>query len=301
MSPSLRLSLLRAPFVLLGVSLLYGCALLGDACSYGCGSERAASTPLVSFLYPDGEVPPPAAAPVMPVPMRVGLAFVPGSYGNMPASERYAVLERIRARFASLRYVESITIVPEGYLNAASGFTGLEQVASLQGLDAVALVSLDQIARRSENDASFLYLTIIGAYLVEGSEHETHTLLDLAVVEPRSRTLLLRAAGTSALAGDATLVGQESAVARQRGRGLEVAASSLMANLSTELDSFATRVRNGTAPITVAKRGSGAGGGGGGAFDALSITLLLGLLIVLRVIHAHRRDPLCGDGICLAA
>ncbi|GMU67859.1 MAG: hypothetical protein AMXMBFR37_01920 [Steroidobacteraceae bacterium] len=280
-------SLHLAAIVLAALSL-GGCALLDGGCYVGCGEERASSTPLVSFLYPNGQVPAPAEAPVLPVPMRVGLAFVPGDYGDLPAGSRYAVLERVRARFADLPYVESITIIPDGYLHARSGFTGLQQVARLQGFDAMALVSLDSVANLSENKASFLYLTIIGAYLVKGSEHETHTLLDLAVVEPHSATLLFRAAGTSALADDSTAVDQSKAIYRQRERGLELASEQLLGNLAAELDSFAARVKNGTAPIKVAQRDGGGGGGGGGAIDGLTAMWLLALALMRPGVRAFR-------------
>jgi len=289
MASSRSLRWVRLSGIALASLSLGGCALLDGGCYSGCGDMRASSTPLVSFLYPDGQVPPPADSPVMPVPMRVGLAFVPGSYGDLPASSRYAVLERVRARFADLPYVESITIIPEGYLNARSGFVGLQQVARLQNFDAMALVSLDSVASLTENKASFLYLTILGAYLVKGSEHETHTLLDLAVVEPHSATLLFRAAGTSVLADDSTAVDQPKAISRQQERGLELASQQLIENLAVELDSFAARVKNGTAPVTVAKRG---GGGGGGAIDGLTAMLLLALalmgLLTRRGVRASR-------------
>ncbi|MEZ5533032.1 MAG: rhombotarget lipoprotein [Steroidobacteraceae bacterium] len=271
--------------VLATTSLLSGCAMLDGGCYQGSAATRATSTPLVSFLYPDGDVATPADHPVMPVPMRVGLAFVPGNYGSQPVTERYAVLERVRARFAKLPYVESISIVPEGYLNPRSGFTGLEQLARLQGYDALALVSMDQVATRRDNRASLLYLTILGAYVVEGSDQETHTLLDLAVVEPRSRALLLRAAGTSALAGDSTLVDQPAAIDRQRAGGLELATAQLSDNLAIELDRFAARVRNGTAPVAVAKRG---GSGGGGAFGGGTLAVLAALLLMPRGVRAFR-------------
>ncbi|MGD9597685.1 MAG: rhombotarget lipoprotein [Steroidobacteraceae bacterium] len=264
-------------------SLLSGCALLDGGC-YPAGATRATSTPLVSFLYPDGDVATPTDHPVMPVPMRVGLAFVPGDYGNQPVTERYAVLERVRSRFAKLPYVESISIVPEGYLNPRSGYTGLEQIARLQGFDALALVSMDQVAQRRDNKASLLYLTILGAYVVEGTDQETHTLLDLAVIEPRSRTLLLRAAGTSALSGDSTLVEQPAALDRQRASGLELAAAQLTDHLATELDRFAARVKDGTAPVTVAKRGSG----GGGALGGVTLMVLAALLLIPRGARAFR-------------
>lgn len=283
--------MLRALPILLAAFLLSGCSLLGEPCMPACGKTRSSTTPLVAFLYPDGKVPMPEETPVLPVPMRVGLAFVPGYAGDVPPARRQQILEQIRAGFVDRRYVESIVIIPEMYLNADNGFTGLEQIARLQSLDVLALVSLDQVSHRDDNDASITYLTIVGAFLVKGNDHETHTLLDLAVVDPHSRTLVLRAAGTSSLSGHSTWIEQDKEVREQAAVGLDRANARLIAQFGIELDGFEKKVKAGTAPVKVAKRkdletlfGSG---GGGGAFEPWALAPFV-VLLLLRLFPRRR-------------
>src|SRR5580765_8300357 len=83
---------------------LAGCASLGGLCFLDCGSSRAGSTPLVSYLYPDGSVPASDSAPVLEVPLTVGLAFLPEQPGaaGIGASDKEAILARLQDRFRSL-------------------------------------------------------------------------------------------------------------------------------------------------------------------------------------------------------
>ena len=60
----------------------------------------------------------------------------------------------------------------------------------------MALVSYDQVTYRDENNWSLGYLTIVGAYVLEDSQHDVITLMDPAVVDAASRSILLRAGGT---------------------------------------------------------------------------------------------------------
>jgi rhombotail lipoprotein len=261
---------------------LAGCANLGGLCFLDCGSSRAGSTPLVSYLYPDGSVPASDSTPVLKVPLTVGLAFLPGQAGTteIGARDKEAILARLRDRFRSLDYVRDIVVIPDYYLPRSGGYESLAQLARLQSLDVLALVSYDQVAKRDENKRSLAYLTIVGAYLVRGSHSETSTLLDLAVVEPSSRSLLLRAGGTSFSSGSSTAVDQGEKLRHQSRRGLDLAADELVTHLDHELTLFSERVRSGNAPIKVVKRGQG--DGGGGAITWTWLLLLAGLPALSR-------------------
>jgi rhombotail lipoprotein len=254
-----------------------GCAALDRLfCMHDCGRtvDRAASTPLVDYLYPTGDVPAQDAESVLNVPLVVGLTFLPSDRMQaMDAISRERVLAAIRARFRSLPYVRDIVIVPDHYLRPNGGFDGLQQIARLQRLDVIALVSYDQVSHSGENERAFAYLTIVGAYFVRGHSNETHTLLDLAVIDPASRSLILRAGGTSSLQGKSTAVEQAEKRRKLESGGLELATEDLSANLEKELDSFRQRIREGTAPVRVVKRSST--GGGGGQIDATLLALLL--------------------------
>ncbi len=91
-------------------------------------------------------------------------------------------------------------------MSSARGFAGLEGVQRLYNIDLMALVSYDQVTHTDDNKLSLGYLTIVGAYVLRGSSHDTATLVDLAVVDPATRSLVLRAGGTSVSHDNSTLV-----------------------------------------------------------------------------------------------
>src|SRR5258706_4991898 len=246
-------------------------------CMWHCGDQRSGSTPLVEFLYPEGKVPTVDATPELKSPLTVGLSFLPsrGGYERLDATQKEQLLASIKEHFRTRPYVRDIQIISEGYLNPRGGFDSLQQLARLQQLDVVALVSYDQVARQSENNRSLAYLTIVGAFLIRGSENETSTLLDLAVLDPAYRSLLLRAAATTHASGSSTAVRQSAEVQHQSTQGLDAAAQELNVNLDRELTAFAERGKSGTAPVGVVQRN---GGGGrphaGEVVDLLGSTLL---------------------------
>ncbi|MGH8311202.1 MAG: rhombotarget lipoprotein, partial [Steroidobacteraceae bacterium] len=215
---------------------LPGCAMFGS-CMFNCDSERSGTTSLVGFLYPDGGLPPQDRVAELPVPLTVGLAFLPSAFGSVAdAALRESILTKVRDRFRELPYVRDIVIVPDHYLASGGGYESLQQISRLQGIDVFALVSSDQVSHRGENDRSFAYLTIVGSYFIRGSTNDTHTLLDLAVIEPRARTLVLRAAGTSSLHDTSTAVEQGANLRDQQSLGFDAAAERLIVNLEKELE-----------------------------------------------------------------
>ena len=274
-----QLKLLAAATLALTLS---GCQWLWHE---SAGRSRQNSSALVDFLYADGHVPANDAAVELQLPIRVGLSFLPAadgrSVGAPAAVDRDKVLNAIREKFRSLPYVTEIVIVPNYYLHAGSGdgLTQVEQLSRLYKLDLFALVSYDQMVDSSENRNSLAYLTIVGAYFVRGNRHETHTLLDLAVIDPASRSLVLRAGGTSSLGGNTTAVDAQRHENAQRARGFELATSSLADNFQRELTDFESRVRAGTAPVRVARRAEK----GGGALDPLLLVLLGGCLALTAI------------------
>lgn len=59
----------------------------------------------------------------------------------------------------------------------------MAQVARLYGVDVMALVSYDQVIHTDDTKASLLYWTIIGAYIIKGSQFDTATFVDTAVFD----------------------------------------------------------------------------------------------------------------------
>jgi rhombotail lipoprotein len=274
-------------FVFLGT----GCVSSGPVCEYGCVGDQRSSTPLVDFLYPDGDVPAADGPVEIELPMVVGLAFLPSKDGRGPsATERDRLLTIVKERFRSVDYLRNIVVIPDYYFSRqrGRGFQDLGAIARLMGLGTVALVSYDQVSATRENKRSFAYLTIAGLFFVRGNEQTTHTLLDLAVIDPHSRTLLLRAGGTADASRSTTWIEQNAGLARQQEQGFDSAVTALNENFARELAAFEVRVREGTAPVRVRKTSAG---GGGGALDGLQLLFLSVFAVALARAGLKRRKP----------
>ena len=265
--------------------LLSGCANLG--CWPDCGAHTRNSSSLVEFLYPHGAAPPlQDSIPQLRIPLRVGLAFLPSSElsatGGLDAAHQQALLERIRQRFSSRPFVADIVMIPDYYLRGHSGFDGLEGVQRLYNVDVMALVSYDQVVHTDENNWSLGYLTIVGAYVLKGSRHDVSTLVDLAVVDPVSRSLVLRAGGTSIGHGNTTLIDAERETRGEAAQGYDAATGEMIEHFDAALTKFEADVRSGKAAVQVVRKNdtgrSGSGGGGGGALVWPFILGLLGLV-----------------------
>jgi len=264
-------------------SALAGCTSFGDLlCAPHCRSETHNSSSLVSFLYPDGQMPPPQdVVPELHLPLRIGLAFLPsqspGNYADLDEAHKEQILERIRNRFADRKFVGEIVVIPDYYLKSSRGFEGLQGVQRLYGIDLMALVSYDQVTHRDDNNWSLSYLTIVGAFVIPATDHDVATMVDLAVVDPATRSLVLRAGGTDATHGHSTLV-DEARRARASGAGsFDSASNQMIGNFDAALNSFEASVRAGHANVHVVNRnGSPTGGGGGvGAVDAMLLAALV--------------------------
>jgi rhombotail lipoprotein len=236
----------------------------------------------VEFLYPEGTPPPTDSIPELRIPLRVGLAFLPSRPGvgamALDAQQKQELLERIRLRFSNRRFVSEIVIIPDYYLASARGYSGLAGVQRLQNVDLMALVSYDQVTRQNDNTLSLGYLTIVGAFILPGTSRDTTTLVDLAVVDPATRSLVLRAGGTSSGQGLSTLVDADRNARKASMTGFDAATKQLIENFDAALAEFEASVRAGKANVRVVRRGQG-GSGGGGAFGVPEVVALVLLLI----------------------
>jgi rhombotail lipoprotein len=286
--------------------LVSGCALLNHAaCAPNCNTQTHNSSSLVSFLYPDGKAPPPQnAVPELRVPLRVGLAFLPSqaSFGGaqLDAAHKQELLEQIRKRFSDRKFVSEIVIIPDYYLATSKGFSGLEGVQRLYNIDIMALVSYDQVTYTDDNKWSLGYLTIVGAYLVKGSIDDTTTLVDLAVVDPRTRSLVLRAGGTDTRHETSTLVDIQHKARISSEASFDAATKQMIVNFNGALTAFETEVHEGRANVRVVARNAPAGsGGGGGSTTGRDVVALLVLVLICRVAlrREHEGLPIFSRGI----
>lgn len=266
---------------------LSGCALINHAfCAPGCESQSRNSSSLVNFLYPDGKsLPATNSIPELHVPLRVGLAFLPSQASDgsavLDAAQKEVLLERIRQRFSSRKFVNEIVIIPEYYLASARGFAGLDGVQRLYNVDVMALVSYDQVTHTDDNRLSLGYLTIVGAFFLRGSSQDTATLVDLAVVDPTTRSLILRAGGTHAWHGTSTLIDVDRNSQAAAATGLDKATDEMIGNFDAALTAFESDVHAGKANVRIVSGGARMGAsGGGGALRPWELLALLGLIML---------------------
>ena len=271
-----------------GVVLLSGCANL--SCWPNCGQHLRNSSSLVEFLYPHGAAPPVQnSIPQLKIPLRVGLAFLPSSEasatGGLDAAHQEVLLERIRDRFKSRPFVADIVMIPDYYFRGHAGFDGLEGVQRLYGVDIMALVSYDQVVHTDDNNWSLGYLTIVGAYVLKGSRHDVSTLVDLAVVDPVTHSLVLRAGGTSTSHGNTTFVSENREIRGAASQGYDAATDEMIDHFDTALTKFEADVRSGKASVQVVHKNDTvkSGGGGGGGGGALNWPLILMLLAAVGI------------------
>jgi len=256
---------------------LAGCESLSTM--WGGSTRSGESSSVVEFLYPNGEVPPKPTGevPAITLPIKVGLAFVPGrghTLGPLSEAQKMQLLDRVRGKFTGEDYVTEIVLVPDTYLRGSSGFEALDRAARMYGLDVMALVSYDQLSTSSEKKSSFLYWTIVGAYLVEGTRNEVQTLVDTAVFDIPSRTLLFRAAGTDRVVKDTTMVESPQQMRTAQAGSFSRAMDDMSVSLQRELVVFKDRVKEQKAPVRVVRTDGGAGAWGGGLLVLTLLTLL---------------------------
>ena len=261
--------------------LLTGCSTFWD---WSGGGRNGTSSSLVDYLYPNGEVPPDIqdTIPHLELPLRVGIAFVPGQAGPGSISEatKMHLLEQVKSNFMDREYIAHIEVIPDTYLRSSNGVTGMQQVARLYSMDVMALVSYDQVAVSEENPSGILYWTIVGSYFIKATSNEVQTFVDTAVFDVDTARLLFRAPGAHAMSDRSTLVEAGEVVRRAKDESFAAAMDEMTANLAVELDGFRERVQEDPTVADVKWR-PGSGGGSLG-------WLLLG---VLAVFAARRAIP----------
>lgn len=249
----------------------------------GSGTTRkGVSSSLVSYLYPSGQQPPPYddSVPVLELPLRIGIAFVPpqGNFDIPGFSEatKIELLDKVRTEFLDRDYISDIQVIPDSYMRGTRGFSGLEQVARLYGLDIIALVSYDQVVTSDDTKSSILYWTIIGAYFIEGSRNDVQTFVDTAVFDLATRKLMIRAPGIDKTTRKSTLVESSQELRAARTQSFDRAMADMTTNLQAELDRFELRLKE---DPTVARVDSSAMSGGSATGFVTLFVLILAALV----------------------
>ncbi len=282
----------RIVFATLSLLALSGCTALFQP---GLGSEMrtGSSSSLVNYLYPNGKVPPEHtdSIPRLDLPLRVGLAFVPnnGSRDDLSEAKKAELLEIVRQAFIEHDYVQSIEVIPDTYLRSSTGVQGMQQVARLYGVDVMALVSYDQVSVSSDTKASFLYWTIVGAYIIEATKNEVQTFVDTAVFDVKTAKLLFRAPGVDKTTDKSSAIESTEAARKQGQQSFTAAVTAMTGNLGMELVRFEERVAENPQLADVNWK---PGYGGGGSLDGLMLLLLV-LLAIIGI--GYSRQPADGS------
>lgn len=245
----------------------------------GCVTSRQTRnmSSAVEFLYPttkDPVITP--GVPVLTLPIRVGIAFVPaGGYGYrqdtaLTENRRMELMKRVADHFKKYPYVKSIELIPSAYLRPKGSFANLEQLRTMFGVDVIALISYDQVQFTDSGLLGLTYWTIVGAYVVPGEKNDTHTMIDTVVYDIASRKMLFRAPGVHHIKGRATPVNLSEKLRNDRSTGFDEAAKDMIANLDLQLGQFREKIKERPEEYRVVRT---SGYTGGGSVDALMLAL----------------------------
>lgn len=282
----------RLSVVVFGLFLASGCTSFWQG---GGAFRNGSSSSLVDYLYPEGEVPPSVSSsvPHLQLPLRVGVAFVPGRgyHSGFSEATKMQLLENVKQEFAGRQYIEHIEIIPDTYLQSSYGIEGMQQVARLYGVDVMALVSYDQVNVTEDNTASLLYWTIVGAYIIQGTDNEVQTFVDTAVFDVATARLLFRAPGINKASDRVTAIKADESLRKGSEASFIAAVEDMSGNLQTELDRFRERVKENPDVASVEWKPSH--GGGGGAFGVLLL-----LTLSLLAVYSRSAGPIGVDNNC---
>jgi rhombotail lipoprotein len=205
-------------------------------------------TSMIRFLGPDENTikAQDTIEPTITVPLKVGFAFAPSlDYGQgFPEKERMNLMQKIASKFKEYKFVESIELIPSLYLEEAGGFSNLEKLRQLFGIDVIMLLSYDQSQFKDTGALSITYWTLIGVYFVKGEKNDTHTLMDAALFHIPSRQLLFRASGINHIKNKATPINLSEQAREDSLLGFQQASMDLTKNLEKKLYSFRKAIRS---------------------------------------------------------
>jgi len=235
---------------------------------------------VMGYLYPDNELVVPQKLTHLNLPVKVGIAFTPTNSTSFTISEeqKITLLNQVKVVFEKYPYISKIEVIPSSYLRVGGGFENLTQVGRMFGIDVMAMVSYDQIQFDDPNKLSFLYWSIIGAYMIKGDQHDTQTMVDTSVFDIHSQKLLFRAPGQSSSQGTATAVNYREAARSAQQQGYQDAITIMIPNLEKELAAFKERIKQDSS-IQVHHR---SGYSAGGSFSWLLLILFSALLYLTR-------------------
>jgi rhombotail lipoprotein len=192
--------------------IISGCTLVQDPDKKPLATTSARSTPLGEFLYLGKQVPHDDGRAQLLLPIRIGLGFLAptdDSTGKVPTlAQRDATIEAVRESLRSLPYVGEVAIVPAYYFGnqPGVGFEKLQDMAQRFDFDLVALVSYEQTMYEFQNMRSLGLITIVGKDFYKVDVDQALTVIELALIEPESRAVVMRVAAGDKFGDTTTLL-----------------------------------------------------------------------------------------------
>ncbi|MDB6028756.1 MAG: rhombotarget lipoprotein [Verrucomicrobiales bacterium] len=264
--------------------LTTGCSTFTDEFIFQNNRKQHQANNLFQYLYPNkGEHIDTPSIPVLSLPLRVGIAFVPdcahsGNSQLAPLSEskKMELMKEVSKDFKAMPFVKSIELIPTTYLAPEGGFANLDQLRTMYDIDVITLISYDQVQFTDHSLWSVSYWTVVGLYVVQGERNETRTMLDAAVYDIASRKMLFRGPGISNIKASATPFNLERELRENSEKGFASASTNLVTAIHTQLDEFRDRVRSSPEEYKIVHKKGYTGGGSMGSAE-LSLLACAGL------------------------
>lgn len=243
----------------------------------GCFHQSAThySSSVFQYLYPDkNEYIETPGTPLLSLPLRVGIAFVPEStrkHQSLTEKDKMDLMKEVSMHFNKYDFVKSIELIPSAYLMEKGSFANLDQIRTMYGIDVIALLSYDQTQFTDEGIASITYWTIVGAYIVPGEKNATHTMVDASIYDIKSRKMLFRAPGISYKKSNATPINLSEQLRADSLSSFQEASKDLITNLDIQLGLFKEKIKEAPEDYKIEHK---PGYTGGGSLDGLYLIFI---------------------------
>ncbi|MGD9969248.1 MAG: rhombotarget lipoprotein [Sulfuricurvum sp.] len=228
--------------------------LIGGMVMFGGCAQRSVNvkSSVIDYLYGDKEFVQSGKTPVLNVPLKIGIAFVPESnatqIGGMQKNglsekQRLDLMQRISSEFKKYGIFSEAVVIPSANLTPRGSFVNLSQIRALYGIDQILLISYDQSQFTDEGASTAAYWTGIGAYVVAGEKNGTHTMVEANVFDIPSQKMLFRSVGVSSVNSSATLVNLTEQTRTDSVEGFNRAGDDLLQKLDTEIVNFKSTLK----------------------------------------------------------
>lgn len=260
-----------------------GCSTIGNLFGLSMySSQQRTISNSVEYLYPNnrGEIKIEPRVPELLVPLDVGIAFVPDTCDSFRRHDlneelKRELLDKVAARFREREIINKVEVIPSHMMKRKGSFPNLRQISEDIGIDVVVLLSYDQVQYTERNFVSAAYhWSIVGRYVFQGDKNDTVTVMDAAVYDIESESLLFHSEATSKVKGNSAsaFVVEDLRVRSQQ--GFKMAIDELSKMLDWDLYKFRQKIKNKEVEVKVTHRGGGS--------LAVVFLLMFGLVLVLR-------------------